>query len=105
MSIYVDRQCAYCHNILGRGGRIQGPDLSNVLARGRTKKWLTEFIRDPQAASPWSIMPKYDLSPTELNALSDFILALDFDRYGFRILKREDVIDKNLHQQGNDSHR
>ena len=105
LSIYVDRQCAYCHNILGRGGRIQGPDLSNVLARGRTKKWLTEFIRDPQAASPWSIMPKYDLSPTELNALSDFILALDFDRYGFRILKREDVIDKNLHQQGNDSHR
>jgi quinol-cytochrome oxidoreductase complex cytochrome b subunit len=95
LSIYVDRDCAYCHNILGRGGRIQGPDLSNVVAKGRTKKWLTEFIKDPQAVSPWSIMPKYDLSRPDLSALSDFILALDFDRYGIRILKRKDVIDKN----------
>lgn len=91
LNIYVDRECAYCHHIMGRGGRIQGPDLSNVVAKDRTKAWLQRFIKDPQAISPWSIMPKYDLSQEELSCLADFVLSLDFDRYGVKSLTREDI--------------
>jgi ubiquinol-cytochrome c reductase cytochrome b subunit len=100
LNVYVERECAYCHHIAGRGGRIQGPDLSNVVAKGRTKEWLTQFIKDPQAVSPWSIMPKYDLTPQDLNNLSDFILALDFDRHAMKIIEQKDVNAKNLPTQG-----
>jgi ubiquinol-cytochrome c reductase cytochrome b subunit len=91
LHIYVVRECAYCHHIMGRGGRIQGPDLSNVVAKDRTKAWLQRFIKDPQAISPWSIMPKYDLSQEELSRLADYVLSLDFDRHGVKTLTREDI--------------
>ena len=100
LRVYRERECAYCHHIMGRGGRIQGPDLSNVVAKGRTKEWLKRFIKDPQAISPWSIMPRYDLNPRDLNNLSDFILALDFNAHAMKMVKRMEVIDKNTHQQG-----
>lgn len=92
LRIFMDRECAYCHHIMGRGGRIQGPDLSNVVAKNRTKEWLQRFIKDPQAISRWSIMPKYDLSEDELNALADFLLSLDFDSYGAKSISRQEVI-------------
>ncbi len=100
LSVYLERECAYCHHIAGRGGRIRGPDLSNVVAKGRTKEWLKRFIKDPQAIRPWSIMPKYDLNPRDLNNLSDFILALDFNGHAMKIVKRIEVIDKNTYKQG-----
>ncbi|MBW2408236.1 MAG: cytochrome b N-terminal domain-containing protein [Deltaproteobacteria bacterium] len=100
LNVYVERECAYCHHIAGRGGRSQGPDLSNAVARGRTKDWLAKFIKDPQAFSPWSIMPKYDLKEKDLNNLSDFILALDFDRHGMKILSQKDIDAKNSSKQG-----
>ncbi|MGD9304023.1 MAG: cytochrome b N-terminal domain-containing protein [Desulfobacterales bacterium] len=100
LKIYTDRECAYCHHIMGRGGRMQGPDLSNVVAKGRTKEWLKKFIKDPQAISPWSIMPKYDLKEQDLNSLSDFILALDFNRHAMRIINQKDVNDKNHYKMG-----
>jgi len=90
--IFVDRECAYCHNIMGRGGRLQGPDLSNVVAKGKTKDWLIQLIKDPQAISRWSIMPKYDLSQPELDDLADFILTLDFERYDWKALSREEAL-------------
>jgi ubiquinol-cytochrome c reductase cytochrome b subunit len=92
LKIYTDRECAYCHNIIGRGGRLQGPDLSNVVVKNRTKEWLRRFIKDPQAISPWSIMPKYDLSQEELSDLADFILSLDFESYGAKRISLQEVI-------------
>jgi ubiquinol-cytochrome c reductase cytochrome b subunit len=91
LEVWTRRDCAYCHNIMGRGGRREGPDLSNVIARDRTKAWLVRFIRDPRSISRWSVMPKYDLSEDELNHLARFILSLDFDRYGLKTIGREDV--------------
>jgi ubiquinol-cytochrome c reductase cytochrome b subunit len=95
LKIYSDRECAYCHHIMGRGGRIQGPDLSNVVVKNRTKEWLQRFIKDPQAISPWSIMPQYDLKQEELSDLADFILSLDFDRYGVKNISPKIVIGEN----------
>jgi ubiquinol-cytochrome c reductase cytochrome b subunit len=91
LRLYVDRECSYCHHVLGKGGRIVGPDLSNVVAKDRTKAWLQKFVKDPQAVSPWSIMPKYDLSDDELSSLADFLLSLDFDRYNVKSITREDI--------------
>ena len=92
LETYVNRECAYCHHILGAGGRREGPDLSNVIKKGRTREWLMDFIKNPQAVSPWSIMPKYDLDKTELDALADFILSLDFKSHGAKNLSKEAMI-------------
>jgi ubiquinol-cytochrome c reductase cytochrome b subunit len=92
LKVWFERDCAYCHHILGKGGRREGPDLSNVIAKGRTKEWLIRYIKDPKAVRGWTIMPKYDLTEGELTALADFILTLDFDRYEPRIIQRKEII-------------
>jgi len=91
LSLYVDRECAYCHQIQGRGGQRTGPDLSNILAKGRDLDYLVKFLKDPQAVSSTAIMPKYDLPDQDLRDLAEFILALDFRRYPLKILKRDEV--------------
>ncbi|MBN2124349.1 MAG: cytochrome b N-terminal domain-containing protein [Deltaproteobacteria bacterium] len=90
--VFADRECAYCHHILGKGGRREGPDLSNVVAKDRTRDWLVKYIRDPKALSRWTTMPKYDLSEGELNALAAFVLSLDFDRHRPRTVSREEAL-------------
>ncbi len=92
--VFVDRECAYCHQILGKGGRKEGPDLANVVARKRKKEWLTKYIQDPKAMRRWTTMPKYDLPAEELNSLTEFILSLDFARYGSKTIPRQEVIQK-----------
>jgi quinol-cytochrome oxidoreductase complex cytochrome b subunit len=91
LSLYVARECAYCHQIQGRGGHRTGPDLANILAKGRDADYLVKFLKDPQAVSPTAIMPKYHLPDKDLRDLAAFILALDFRRYPMKILKRDEV--------------
>ncbi len=90
--LFADRDCAYCHQIRGRGGHRTGPDMSNVAAKGRTRDYLARYIRNPQLVSAASIMPKYDLPESDLQALADFLLALDFSRRPAKILRREEII-------------
>ena len=82
---------------MGRGapGPRQGPDLSNVIAKDRTKDWLVKMIRDPKSISRWTSMPKYDLTEEELSALAEYILSLDFKRYGIKVIPREEVAKGN----------
>jgi mono/diheme cytochrome c family protein len=75
--LYADRDCAYCHQINGQGGRRVGPDLANATAKHRTPDYLARYIKNPQAINGTSIMPKYDLPDRDLSALADFILSLD----------------------------
>ena len=91
LSLYADRECAYCHQIQGLGGHRTGPDLSNIVAKGRDADFLVKFLKDPQAVSSTSIMPKYDLPDQDLRDLSAFILALDFRKYPMKIVKRDEV--------------
>lgn len=90
--VFVDRECAYCHQISGKGGRKEGPDLSNMVAKDRTMDRLVKYIRDPKAISKWTTMPKYDLSEEELNALASFVLSLDFNEYKPMIISRDEVL-------------
>ncbi|MEJ2724541.1 MAG: cytochrome b N-terminal domain-containing protein [Deltaproteobacteria bacterium] len=94
LCVFVDRECAYCHQILGKGGRREGPDLSNMVAKEKSKETLVTFIRDPKTVRKWTTMPKYDLSEKDLNALASFILSLNFDRYKPKTVYREDLIEK-----------
>jgi ubiquinol-cytochrome c reductase cytochrome b subunit len=75
--LYADRECAYCHQINGTGGRRVGPDLTNEIAKHRTGDFIAQYIHNPQSINRTSIMPKYDLPDSDLHALADFILALD----------------------------
>ncbi|MEG2172457.1 MAG: cytochrome b N-terminal domain-containing protein [Desulfovibrionaceae bacterium] len=78
LRIYVERECAYCHNIQGRGGHKTGPDLSNMVAKRRTAQYLSEYIKKPVSKMASSTMPDYDLTTAELNAVSAFLLSLNF---------------------------
>jgi ubiquinol-cytochrome c reductase cytochrome b subunit len=90
--VFADRQCAYCHQISGQGGHRTGPDLANTVAKGRNREYLAKYVKDPQAVSRTSIMPKYNLSDADLTALADFALALDFSKYPQKKLKATEVL-------------
>jgi quinol-cytochrome oxidoreductase complex cytochrome b subunit len=83
--------CNYCHQIDGRGGHRAGPDLANLVAKGRSESYLTSYIKNPQAVVRSSIMPKYNLPQTDLSALAQFARALDFGKYPVRWVGREEL--------------
>ena len=80
LRLYVERECSYCHNILGQGGHRTGPDMSNMVRKERTSAYLAEYIKKSQSKMPSSTMPAYDLTQAELDALAAFILSLDFTK-------------------------
>jgi ubiquinol-cytochrome c reductase cytochrome b subunit len=92
LRLYAHHECAYCHQIRGEGGHRTGPDLGNMAAKHKTRDYLAEYIRNPQAVSPYSIMPKYNLPVEDRQALADFVLSLDFGRYAERKVKREEAL-------------
>jgi mono/diheme cytochrome c family protein len=94
--LYAERDCAYCHQIDGQGGRRAGPDLSNIVNKGRTREYLARYIRDPQSITPTSSMPKYPLPDADLEALADFILALDLTKHGTRTVSRDDALAREV---------
>lgn len=56
-----------------------GPDLSHTASRpyGAIKEWQIAHLKDPQSASPGSIMPSFaHLPEDELEALADYLLTL-----------------------------
>ena len=63
-----------CHQIDGKGGEI-GPPLDHVGER-RDPVWLAGHLRDPQALSPGTVMPRFTLTDQEIRALSEFLLSL-----------------------------
>jgi quinol-cytochrome oxidoreductase complex cytochrome b subunit len=78
LQIYLARECAYCHQIDGQGGLRAGPDLANMVIKNRSREYLAQYIKDPQSINRYATMPAYDLPAEDLNALADFLLALDF---------------------------
>lgn len=88
---YVKQDCAYCHQILGQGGRRVGPDLSNMKRKERSVEYLASFVKDPQADSFFSIMPKYPLEQEELDGMAEFMLALDFSNDDGRLVTKQEV--------------
>jgi ubiquinol-cytochrome c reductase cytochrome b subunit len=72
--IYQMNMCGTCHVVNGMGATI-GPPLNGVGQR-RTKEWLVEHFRNPQKFAPDSIMPPYDFSPNEMEAIVAYLQEL-----------------------------
>ena len=94
LEIYVKQDCAYCHQTRGTGGRRVGPDMARLGPKGRSKEYLAAFVKDPQALSYFSVMPKYPLKQEELDALAEFMLALDFRDNDGRLVTKDSVLGK-----------
>ncbi len=72
--LFSELNCAYCHRINGKGGKV-GPDLAAV-AGTRSDDWLKAHFRNPKAVSPGSVMPKLNLLPEEIDDLTAYVQSL-----------------------------
>ncbi len=75
-NLFVTTGCVGCHTTDGKGG-LAGPDLSNEPAKGRSREWLAEKIRNPKVDNPQTIMPAYPaLVDQDIDNLVDYLLSL-----------------------------
>ncbi|HZD51486.1 MAG TPA: cytochrome c, partial [Woeseiaceae bacterium] len=70
-SLFQEKGCAACHSINGQGGQV-GPTLDAVGDR-YTAEWIYEWLRNPAAVKPGTIMPKLDLTDEERALLVFFL--------------------------------
>ena len=95
MFLYAERECSYCHNILGQGGHRTGPDMSNMVKKDRDTKYLKDYIKTPAKIYSATLMPAYDLNDQQLEDLSAFLLALDFSKDKPKIVSVDEILGKN----------
>ncbi len=72
--LYAARKCPVCHAVEGKGGKV-GPDLSKIGGR-RDPAWLKQFLPNPKALFPDTIMPPFPGSEEELEALIAYLSSL-----------------------------
>ena len=78
------QRCSFCHTVEGVSLGTTGPNLSHVASRGtlvaglmeRTDDHLAEWLRDPLAMKPGSVMPNLGLSEEQIEALTAFLQSL-----------------------------
>jgi ubiquinol-cytochrome c reductase cytochrome b subunit len=73
-ALYQELDCAGCHRIHGEGEAF-APDLSYV-GDTRSRDWLLQHFKNPQAVVPNSEMPEYGLNEEELSDLTNYMLTL-----------------------------
>jgi cytochrome c oxidase subunit 2 len=82
---FMHSACAMCHTIAGtQAGGKTGPDLTHLASRRSiaagtlpmNRGSLAAWIADPQSQKPGTNMPTVDLTPDQLNALVDYLMAL-----------------------------
>ena len=76
-TVYAKNNCAACHVIAGKGGKI-GPDLS-TFGKAHTAAVTVVYIREPKKKNPNSIMPAYgphQINDKQLKALVAYMLSL-----------------------------
>jgi cytochrome c oxidase subunit 2 len=79
--------CAACHAIQGvtEGTRNVGPDLTHFASRETfagalfptNEENLKAWIDDPRAVKPGSLMPDYNLTPEEIDAVVAYLMGLE----------------------------
>ncbi len=72
--VYQRFRCSACHQVNGVGMRV-GPVLNGLVSR-RDRAWVVENFANPQKTSPSSIMPPYNFSATDLEAITTYLLNL-----------------------------
>ena len=71
---YQANHCSACHQINGAGTKM-GPSLNGV-GQQRDRTWLEKHFRDPKSTSPGSIMPAYNFSLQDMDAICQYLLQL-----------------------------
>jgi ubiquinol-cytochrome c reductase cytochrome b subunit len=72
--LYEARGCAFCHTLNGSGEKM-APVLNGLAAR-RTRSWVAAHFADPPKLSPNSEMPAYKFNQQDLNAITDYVMAI-----------------------------
>jgi mono/diheme cytochrome c family protein len=74
--LMADLACFSCHTINGRGGDM-APDLTWE-GSSVQRLWLQEFLKNPNTLRPSLIrrMPRFNLSDSEINELTDYIMTV-----------------------------
>lgn len=86
-------QCTSCHTIAERGGTV-GPILNHVGNR-RNEEWLKRWLADPQQVKAGTKMPKFDFTPTQLEAAARYLMNMKKDLQTDAILAKDGpLIDK-----------
>jgi cytochrome c oxidase subunit 2 len=77
--------CVSCHTIKGTPAKGKfGPDLTHLMSRqtlaagaiANTPENLREWVKDPQAAKPGSLMPSLQLTDQELGQVVNYLESL-----------------------------
>ncbi len=72
--LYQMNECGSCHVVNGQGVEF-GPALNGVGQR-HDRDWIVGHFQDPQAFSEGSMMPVYEFSEQELDAIVQYLQAL-----------------------------
>jgi len=91
--VFAQKKCAYCHQVFGREGRREGPDMSVVNERKRSPDWIRRYIFNARLYQPGTTMPRYELPLEDLEALSAYLLSLDEKKGKFKSIDRKEFID------------
>lgn len=66
--------CLSCHRVGGEGSAV-GPDLTLVGFR-HSERWLDQWLQNPQAWKPGTLMPNKELSPGARAAIVSYLVTL-----------------------------
>jgi ubiquinol-cytochrome c reductase cytochrome b subunit len=72
--VFQANQCGICHSINGEGGKL-GPVLNGLRLR-RDRTWVEGHFADPEAFTPGSNMPPYNLNPMDLDVLTTYVMSI-----------------------------
>jgi len=91
--VFAEKNCAYCHQVFGREGRREGPDMAVVRQRQRSPEWTQRFILNARVYQPGTTMPRYEIPLEDLEALSAYLLSLGSQGNKFVAVDRKQFLD------------
>jgi mono/diheme cytochrome c family protein len=95
--VFAERNCAYCHQVAGKGGRRQGPDMTVISRRGRSREWIQRFIYNARLSQPGTTMPRYEIPLEDLEALGVYLLSLDPGKGYLKAVDRRHLLEATLY--------
>jgi len=72
--IFNSQICRDCHRMQGRGG-LAAPDLTGLWKKGKTRDYIIDHLRHPHKYDHFTIMPDFNFSPEDEQALADYLLS------------------------------
>jgi mono/diheme cytochrome c family protein len=91
--VFAEKGCAYCHQVFGKEGRREGPDMAVVRQRLRSSIWIQRFVLNARLYQPGTTMPRYEIPLEDLEALSAYLSSLDSRRGDFKAVDRKQFLD------------